>query len=151
MRRSPATVELDWIIYRSLALDLALQPVAAILGVPQGLGNGPQLSCNGAFLLHCMLQLTCNKWGEGEEGVYKGYMMIQHPFYQRNAFILTFQLFSISLVENSNTHWTDIMKSDLEHYKLIAVLYNQTACLHCPRHTRTTYTRLQFVSTPPTF
>lgn len=41
----------------SLALDLALQPVAAVLGVPQGLGNGPQLSCGRTFLLHCLLQL----------------------------------------------------------------------------------------------
>lgn len=42
-----------------LALELALQPVAAVLGVPQGLRNGPQLSCNSSFLLHNLLQL----WG----------------------------------------------------------------------------------------
>lgn len=40
-----------------LALELALQPVAAVLGVSQGLRNGPQLSCNGSFLLHNLLQL----------------------------------------------------------------------------------------------
>lgn len=46
-------------IYLSLglALDLAFQPVAAVLGVPQGLRNGPHLGRDSSFLLHDLLQL----------------------------------------------------------------------------------------------
>lgn len=40
-----------------LSLDLAFQPVAPVLGVPQGLRNGPQLSHDTSFLLHYLLQL----------------------------------------------------------------------------------------------
>lgn len=45
------------IVYLSLDLDLSFQPVAAVLSVPQGLRNGPQLSCNRTFLLRDLLEL----------------------------------------------------------------------------------------------
>lgn len=49
----------------SLDLELALQPVAAVLGVPQGLRNGPQLSRNSSFLLCDLLQLGGDGGGRG--------------------------------------------------------------------------------------
>lgn len=52
-------------IYLSLDLELALQPVAAVLGVPQGLRNGPQLSRNSSFLLRDLLQLGGGRRGGG--------------------------------------------------------------------------------------
>lgn len=40
-----------------LALELAFQPAAAGLRIPQGLRNSPQLGGNCNFLLHHLLQL----------------------------------------------------------------------------------------------
>lgn len=56
---SAADMNMLRIVYLSLALDLDLsfQPVAAVLSVPQGLRNGPQLSCNRTFLLRDLLEL----------------------------------------------------------------------------------------------
>lgn len=45
----------------ALELQLALQPMAALLGVPQGLRHGPQLSGDSSLLLHQLLQLQGDK------------------------------------------------------------------------------------------
>ena len=60
------------IVYLSLALDLSFQPVAAVLSVPQGLRNGPQLGCNRTFLLRDLLELK--RWRLFHINAYKVYL-----------------------------------------------------------------------------